>query len=524
MKKTNLVRFHLSLLFAMVSLGDLTQVLACRMSREGKQNFFINPELQVSGIFSDAQRRPANPSLVDRCQPNAGKFMMISTGIRVPSANSDTADISFDGTLLENACSIKNSLSFLGPQSFSEKKANFDNRYHFLRKCTHIQVYDTEKSKIQFNPNQRACKITSLGEGILRLDGEYCFLKIHPSNRFAVQIVINDECKTDATLTSHEIYYQDIEGVINTYVVGDDSGLSTDIDPLGSNRFRIFIQPPSRLFPLSEAFDQETPRFVTTYAPDLNLGPVKIRGQNNIWFLSLGLEANNRNPKNCISKACNQISNFSVPVVGEVELFRKAKDRFNSIDNWWFAALLEPNYQGILRNAERNIMDLGILENDEFKLTVTFVDPYEDFNLFVSQIQQFLIDLKSVNGTAGIDVIQPINPLAQLIGLRYLDGLPNLRSPDMAEELGRVIDSLNRLGLHRQWPSYFSKVCNSSLSTCVNAGRSRFYLRLSLEFQIGEGTSASGHLNLKNLRVRRESAVDKSFYKPVMALPEVSCD
>lgn len=496
---------------------------ACRMTREGKQNFFVNPSLKASGIFSDGSGRSASPSVVERCQPNAGKYLMISSGIRVPSLNSDTADISFDGTYFPNACSVKHYLD-QPLQTFEQKKANFDVQYRFLRQCTHIQIYDTDKRHIGFKYDQPSCKVTALQDGILRLDGEYCFVQISPANRFAIQVVLNDECRKPETLNSLGISAQDLEGVLNTYVVGDDSGLSTDIDPLGSNRFRFYIQPNSSLLPLSEVFDEQTPRFVTTFNADLHMGSVRVRGQNNVWFLDLALLARNTSPDTCKNSECVKVSNFSVPVVGEVELFRKMRNRFESIDSWWFASLLESNFEGILRNPERNIMDLNLSQGDEMRVTVTFVDPFEDFNLFVSQIQQFLIDLKGVQGTPGIDVIQSISPLAQLIGLNYLDGLPNLRSPDMTGELEKVLDALNRFGQNSQWPSYFERVCSSDLKKCVRAGRSKFYLKLALDFKIGQGETDTGHLVLEELKVTRDSKVDGSYSKAVTSLPEVVCE
>ncbi|MFP5519450.1 MAG: hypothetical protein ACLGGX_06070 [Bdellovibrionia bacterium] len=510
-------------LSVMSPLLVLDTAQACKMTREPKQNFFINPKLGISGVFSDGAKMTADPSVVERCQSNAGKFLMISTGVRVPSLNADTADISFDGTFEQPTCSIVNS-PVIEPMDFSTKKANFDSRYKFLRMCTHTQVYDLDNRPIAFSADQKACKITSIGSGVLKLEGEYCFLRISPLNRFAAQVIINDECKKASHLRKLGIESQDIEGVINTYVVGDETGVSTDVDPLGSNRFRIYIQPNDNLMALTEAYDEETPRFPSTYTPELHLGDLRVRGSGQTWFFDTTLLASNSSTSKCKAGECVRTSNFNVPVVGEVELARLNKGKFEFVDEWWFASMLDANYEGILKNPEKNLIETEFKTGDRYRLVMTFVDPYEDFNLFVSAFKQFLIDLRPVNGTAGIDVIQSLSPLAELIGLNPLDNLPNMRSPNMEEELARVLDSIAKLGAGRQWPAYFEDICDSSMSTCIKAGKSKFYLKLTAEFTVGNVNPETGYLEFKDYSVKRESPLGGSYTRKVIGMPKVVCD
>lgn len=497
------------------------QAEACKMSRDQKFNYFIDSSINYSGMFWEGRRSVFSPTVIENCQQSAGQYLMLSLGVRFPTPLSETSDISFDGKIEESICRIKDAPMAL--QSYDEKKDLFSRRHEILRQCTHLQVYDLENRPIQFKPDQKNCKIRSIGQGLFRMDGDFCFLKVSPSNRYVVSIVVNEECKNTPFLREKGISAQDVEAALNAYLVGDDSGSSTDIDPLGSSRARLYFQPSEKEMPLTEFEDERSPRFPTVYAPDIHMGDIAIQGSGETWTLDLSLFVDNRGGALCQQGICPAIGNFNVPVVGEASLYKVGATKREMIDSWWHAGVAVAQWQGLLGGMSKNINEIKMTPGDRYSLEVVFVDPYEDYQLFASAFKQFLIDLKAVEGTAGIDVIQSLQGLQDLAGLSPLRALPSLTSGDFTAELERVLYALSGLNKDRQWPAYYEKVCSPVLRDCVVAGKAKYFMKLKADFTIGSVDEFSGAVRLEDIVVSRDSKISASYSKAVQNLPRQVC-
>lgn len=504
-----------------VLFGFILQAQACKMSRDQKFNYFINGSANYSGMFWEGKSTIFTPTVIEKCQQSAGQYLMLSLGVRFPTLVSETSDISFDGKIQEGICSLKDAPKPV--QSFDEKKQIFASNHAFLRKCTHLEVYDLDNRPIQFKPNQVACQIRSIGNGTFRLDGDFCFLKINPANRFVVSITINDECKSEAYLKQNGFEAQDVEAALNAYVAGDDSGTSTELDPLGTSRARVYIQPKAGTLPLTEDDDVRTPRFPTIYAPDIHMGGLKLAGSGQTWTLDMSLFVDNRTDKVCTQGVCTRISNFNVPVVGEANFYSVKGAKRELLDSWWHAGIAVANWQGLLTGISKNINEVEFKVGDKYSLEVVFVDPFEDYTLFAMAFQQFLIDLKAVEGTAGIDVIQSLQGLANLSGLSPLRALPNLSSGDFTAELDRVLLALSGLNKDRQWPAYYEKICNPVLKNCIAAGKSKYFAKIRADFEVAGFDEMDGSVQFKNVRIARDSKVADSYEKSVTGFTRQTC-
>lgn len=500
------------------------EALACKMSRDPKMNFAISYENKNIIGFSEATDAPQAPSVIDRCQLDSGKFLMFALGVRRPSLNSDVADVSFDGKISDAKCSIAN--SFLKDQpSFDERASIISKQYKALRACSYIQLYDLDNKPIDYQPQQDHCTITKAVDGSLKMEGDYCFIRVRPSNRYAVTTVIKDECRDVQYLNSHGIDPQDVEASLNAYVVGDDSGYSTDVDPIGATQTRLYFAPHSNLLKLSDDYGPEFVRFPTEFDADVHMGEMKIRGSGETFTVDMSLLVDNRSKKNCYQGMCASPSDYDVPVVGQVEFSQVNRDgSLTFLDEWWHAGLANPRWQGLMKSGPHILNETVLTPETRYHMTVTFVDPLEDFTLFVKDIQQFTINLKNLQGTAGVDSIMPMDALTSLVGLAPMENLPSLSSPDMSVEMDRILRTLSKLGQDRMWPSYFDDICNSSRASCVKAGKAKFYSQITVDFTMGEFDSDTGTWKLKDFSVKRESPVFGSYATKPAALPTVSCE
>lgn len=524
MRKINFVTTGLTLVLSFVGVFFIgSEALAeCKMSREPKLNYFISTQDHFTGMFQEDSSKSPAPSVIERCQSDAGSYLMISQGIYHNDILSSIGEISFDGKIADTKCSVENSLTNSKP-AFAMKSALVQQQYRALRACTYMQIYDLENKSINFIPDQKFCKVTRIGNGLLRAEGDYCFFKINPLNRFAITTIVKEECKDANFLRTHNIDPQDIEGALNAYIAGDDSGSSTDLTQLGTTRMRIYIQPHEKIIPLTETFSIDTPRFPTEYNVDLNMGDFQLMGQDQTFTVNMSVEANNNSNRKCHEGFCASSSDFDQPVVSEVEFKQIMRDGSkNFIDAWWHFGIVGPRWQGLV-DANHTLEETEIKVGNRYETTVTFVDPYEDFSLFVEAFKQFTIDLNSTQGTAGLDVIASLPGLPQLMALAGLKSLPNLSSPTMNDELDRIIAALDKLGKNRQWPAYYDTVCDKNRSSCIRAGKVKFFTKLTTQFTIGPVDPETGVYTLENVVVKKESPVNGSYQRTVPALPRMKC-
>lgn len=496
---------------------------ACKMSRDPKNNFFIDYVRSYIGNYGDGNASIL-PSSINECRLNAGKYLMLSSGVRIPARSSDVSEISFDGQMAENSCRVENSL-FANMPTYDQRKFDVQEQHRFLRTCTFIDVADTTGRPVRFKENQSSCQLTVISPGVVRMKGNFCFLQIDPSYNLSVTLGIDDNCAKEQFLKENNIAIRDYEVSLNSYVVGDDTGQSTDIDAIGSRRYRLTIQPDEKILKLSDDLGQESPRFPTEYSAEIHIGNIEIAPMiSNRSMINLSYSVANRAQPKCSDGLCSNIANYHIPIVSDVNIYEIAQNNKKIlIDSWMTAGVAEANWQGILKSTQHPVDDFVFEIGKTYTIISDFVDPYDDYQLYLKYTQQMLIDLKGANGVAGLEQLSPLLPLDELEGIPNMNGLPAMTSTDLNTDLDRALKFFKMLGSDRNWPIYYEKVCSPEILSCVQSGKAKYWLKLTTTFTVTGKDPNSNKLILSNFRLRKETPQHLFYDKNIDGLPKYLC-
>ncbi len=509
-----------------VLLTSAGEVFACRASRDMAHNFVVTfgkkPAINVYGTGDSSTLLPQS---IDKCDQEAGNYLMFSKGVFMPSIVSDVADVSLDGKIPDNnKCRIENAL-FNKDWNLDQKKSLVQKQHAFLSKCAFITVADMTGRPLRYRNNQKFCKITAQGPSAARLEGDYCFLQINPSYNLAITMGLKPECANEEVLRELQLDYGDIEATLNSYIAGDDSGLSTDLTPIGAGKYRFTLQAPEEMTPLSEDLGTESPRFPSTYSVNINPGQLKFSpaGEERIT-LDMYLSVDNTPGNECKNKPCAHPSNYNVPVAAEVEIFRRMSNgKYQSIDGWPIGGIAQGNWRGLFRLPQKTIDGIDFKKGERYKMVVTMIDPYDDYYLFIAQSTQFLIDITGANGVAGLDSIPSLSPLMSIAGLPPITGLPSLASQDLNQDIQISLKYFKRLGMTRLWPTYFSTLCDPSHEKCYAAGKQKFWNKFTTEFEVGD-LNDENVFELSGVRVLKESPGSVILNKELSDFPTYTCE
>lgn len=502
------------------------ETFACRASRDLKHSFTINfEETPAIRVYGEGTGSTILPQTIDKCTESAGQFLMLSKGIYMPTLVSDVADISLDGEIpSDNICKIENPL-FAKPLSHDQKKDLVRRQHRFLKECGFISVAELSGRPLRYNARQQFCKITNMGPSIAKLEGDYCFLQINPSYNLAITLGINPECATPEKMRSLGLEFGDIEATLNSYVTGDASGMSTDVDPIGSSRYRFTLQAPQNLIELSEDMGPEAPRFPTTYKAEMNMGDLQFRpsGEDRV-DLDMYLSVDNMDSPSCKDGLCTGPSSYNIPVAAEVEIYRlPPAGKPQLVDGWTTGTIAQGSWKGLMRLPQQTIDGLYMKKGEQYKVVVTMIDPYDDFYIFLTRAEQFLVDLKGANGVAGLDSIPSLVALTNLAGMPDLVGLPSITTSDLNSDLEQSLGFFKKLGATRLWPTYYSRLCDPTHGKCFEAGKQKFWNRFTTHFTVGD-LSPNNIYNLSDIRVTKESPQQVIMNKAVKTLPRYSCE
>lgn len=518
-------KLNILFLFGTLLLGA-GEAFACRASRDLKHNFVVNFEEEPSiRVYGDGTGSTLLPQTIDKCTESAGQFLMLSKGIYMPTLVSDVADISLDGEIpKDNICRIENPL-FAWPLVHDQKQDLVRRQHRFLKECGFITVAELNGRPLRYNARQQFCKVTNRGPSMVQLEGDYCFLQINPSYNLAITLGLNPSCATPERMKELGLEFGDIEATLNSYVTGDASGMSTEVDPIGSSRYRFTLQSPQNLIKLSEDLGPEAPRFPDTYNAEMNMGDLQFRPSGEERMdLDMYLSVDNMSPLQCQGGLCTSPSSYNIPVAAEVEIFHlDARGKAQFVDGWATATLAQGSWKGLIRLPQQSIDGLSMKAGERYRVVVTMVDPHDDFYIYLTRAEQFLIDLKGANGVAGLDDIPSLQALRNLTGTPDLAGLPSITSNDLNSEIESSLSYFKKLGATRLWPNHYSRLCDPSHGVCFEAGKQKFWNRFTTEFTVG-GMNSSNLVDLKEIRVIKESPKGIVMSKTVQTLPRYSCE
>lgn len=502
------------------------ETFACRTTRDLKHSFAINFDMTPAiRPYGDGTNSTILPQMVEKCNESAGQYLMLSKGVYMPTQVSDVADIFLDGDIpTPNLCRIENPIFSKGVD-FDQKKSLILRQQNFLKQCTFISVAELNGRPLRYKNQQKNCKVTNQGASMVQLDGDYCFLNINPSYTLAVTLGIKPECANKETMKRLGLEFGDIEAALNTYVTGDDTGLSTQVDPIGSSRYRYTFEAPETMLKLSEDMGPEAPRFPDTYNVEVNMGDLQFMpsGEERL-DLGLYLSIDNFNKSVCKDGLCVNPSNYNIPVAAEIEVHRIEKSgKKTYIDGWATGGIAQGHWQGLMRFPQQTMDGANFKKGENYQVVVTMIDPFEDFYIFLNRAEQLLIDLKSMHGVAGLDSIESINSLHLLPHIPSMLGLPNITSTDINGDLSSSLAWFKQLGATRLWPTFYGNLCDPSHGQCYQASKQKFWNRFTTTFTVGD-LDEGGFFKLENIRLVKESPNKVIMDRKLKTLPRYTCE
>ncbi len=508
-------------LFMGVLVAPMISLALCIMGEDGKMQLFLSPENKTWGNFSG--KEDVFPSTVSRCKEDASRYLMLTLGVARSGKQSNLKEVYIFDNYKPEKCELKNSLSILGMMEPLAQE-HFSQQYKLLRSCFELKVDDINGLPLVFKENQEHCQIKKSPEGGVTLNGDLCFLKISSRSQFAILPVIKNECRDADYLKKLGLMPQDLEASLDVLVAGDDTGNSMDLTQIGSRPILLNVAPPSKLAKLSEDFGPEMPRFVTDYSADVDWGKVSIR-PGKTTQINLSVLASNISDKNCQGDDCFRMSNYVQPVFGQVEVFEmKNSNKPVLIEEWWDGGFAAANWQGFVTGTGYATNEELFTPGKKYRIQMTFQNPTDDFEIYLSGLNQILINLSAMTGgVVGIDVIPGLQTLKQLGVFPPFMGTGGLKGDDQGVNLGQIIKGLSGIISSHVWPTYFEKVCDPTKASCLKLGKQKFYQRLSMEFTAGETDISTGEMSLEDLNLQKESTVFHSYNMTSKAFPEFRC-
>lgn len=251
---------------------------ACFSSRDPRLNYFISYERPYAGLFADgAAVSEIRPTVVDRCQ-GSGEFLMVALTVRTQKIGGRTADVSFTNKFSKDSCRLENN-PFPVAQTYEQKLDFFNQQYKLLRTCTFYDIVDIDDNEIYLpTEGQPAAKVEVLSKSHIRAEGDFVYIRTRKNNRFAIGVGLKKECTRPDFIKRMGLEAGELQSLLNTYIAGDASGITTDLTPIGSTRVRLALTPGSELMEVSSTEEaNNVPSWPSIYKTNVEFGSLEVR-------------------------------------------------------------------------------------------------------------------------------------------------------------------------------------------------------------------------------------------------------
>ncbi len=500
----------------------------CSMPRGMSYNFYVDYSKKQIGMFgNDIERLP--PVVIENCKQAAGKYLGFGLALRKPTLNSDVFNISFDGKLNQDICKIENAPKEL--TSSTEKEKSFQEQFKLLRSCTSFELTHLENKNIEFEPNQRLCKMQKLSNGKIQAQGDFCFFRLDPGTRVAISVVVNPQCANQEFLNKNNLQISDIEALLQAFVVDNPDGEYVN-DQIGTAKYRFAFTPSDKIMPVNKDVDPSGVQFPTVYSPDIYMGSIKIQDntradiESTVFDLSLFID--NNSLRKCANGICAGPGDYQVPVATEVSLYEIRNGKKVSIDSWVMGNILDPfvksNWQGVYRLGRRILDGVKIEPGRDYQLDLTFYNPYDDFVMLTQRFQELLLDYTLFSGTPGKDVYKPMSELGSLKNIPQIGTLAGITSQeDLSKTYEQVRQFFQKFGNDSQFPPFYVTLCDLKEKNCLNSRKAKFYLKLQNKFHVGENKKDDDSFPIENFETTRFSSLTKDTPETSNSMTEVVC-
>ncbi|MFN8845452.1 MAG: hypothetical protein ACK5W9_01250 [Bdellovibrionales bacterium] len=497
------------------------------MLKPDKSEIYINPDLQYVHFGNKLETTGPITSEIFKCQKSSGKHLMFSIGVKRASVFSDVEHISYDGQYKQNQCTFKNSNLDNADQDFEKQVAHqIHKQHHFIRSCLYLRVRDLGRTPLDFKPNQAACRMRAQTSGTIIMDGDYCFAKINRQQHLQLSVEVKQNCLNSEYLKSQNISAQDLDLVVNTWVAGDDSGVSSDLEYLRSIPVKVSLLPSSKLLSKSENLNKSEIEFPDTYNVNIHQGPFSLQNVGTDRFnIDYSLEVSNRSDDICVNGLpCTNVSNYTVPVAGQIELSEIINSQEEYIKSWPFLSQAPAQYQGVLKNSITPVIEKFKFDPRKiYQVTFKMLDPYEDYWFALNRIVAIKFNLPTPNES--LDNIQS-TPTTEVLG--EFKALSSLPSSMVRHAISRSIEELNAVlrngGNRNMWPPRYDNICFGDVKNCSPLEKLPEIVNLKIRFRVKGVDPLSGKMIFQSIQIQKWEKGQKVKIKHSENLPEHSCE
>ena len=380
---------------------------------------------------------------------------------------------------------------------------------------------------LSYSPTQKGCIINKISNNQVTFQGGFCFFKPNPDSSFQVSLSIKESCKSLEGLQDILQGPQELNGAINFYVAGDDTGTSTDLTAIKSTPITISINPLQELMPLAFDSGLPGPRWAGQWVfPDLHFGKVSISPfGGDTLRIQVPLLVNNRCPEKCIGRTCSGPCNYSLPVAGEFQLKDISSGKEVYLTSWYDGGFAPANWQGLIWGQGQQI-DKGLIQKGHrYKIEYTIMDPKIDFDIFKNKIKN---KLGAINGRIGRisagEVIGGISDIPEI-------GTSNPTLPDIGTvntsigsslgDLDSALNSLNSRLSFGNWPPLYEESCSNDLKTCKRSPS--YVVKYQISFDALTDGNSPSLVEIGNFEVKRSSPYSNEYSAKPVDLPRVIC-
>jgi hypothetical protein len=477
--------FHLLLSGLLLPAGTLLPWLAsppgawaCTVSKTPPQNFFFLPSRQRSGLFfEDPESGAPGPTIIEGCKESVGQYLMVSLPVRQLKPGGRTADLFFNPPFRPDPCRLDGS-PFPRVQGAEVRRREIERQYRLLRKCTYFDVVELTGSGLAYPESQPAATAERISRSHARFRGDLFFLQIQRNSRFAIGLGLDAACTRPSILEQERILPGEASALLNTYIAGDASGLTTDLTAIGSSRVRVLVSPPEGWVPASSADGSpDSPVWPDQYRLSAAFGSLEIRPQKN--------KRHRLDFSPVIQRPEERDAPFFLPFAGELLLSERSPRSWKVIDSWFFGDVVPPGFEGFLQGFPRLLRTDSLRAGSRYRLELVMGDPNQDYRLFKNGIQQLWIDLKSVFGLPGEDILESFSGVLSLSGLKGSASLPELSGNEADQAIEQAVRGLALTGPPPAWPPFYRSTCVGPDPSCLPIRQMRRIRQFGIEFGLG---------------------------------------
>lgn len=506
----------------------LNHAFACKVDAPKNLSLFTDLTAQKTFYYQNNNVLEVNPTInIGQCQSTASakKFIMLALGVEELGAESLKRSISFNGAYGKDSCKIEN-LNSGELIEHEEKYRNFLDKNFYFKKCLEVIVQDSGLKGVQLPSNQKGCISRLINKNTAVIEGGFCYLKPNFDSQFTINIQLKKQCQSLNGLNEILQGPKEINGAFNTYIAGDSSGSSPDLDALTSTYFKVSTDPLVEFTDISENFGHLAPVWPATWIfPDIKMGEVKfIPYTNDFYRLNIPLFVDNRCERKCIGKVCSSTCDYSSPIAGEFTIEEKKGNNWLYLSSWFDGGVAPARWQGLLEGIGTDFPVSELKEGNTYKIKFEMNDPKIDFDIFKNSFNKQIPDFSAVIGriTRG-STIQEIGHIPVIPGGNVI---PNSR--DIPITLGAVFDGIQR-GVQElesmlnfgNWPAYFNTICSRDLKTCIKNTDTIFYSEIT--FKVIKTASREAPV-FEILSNQSRSFLNPKLQNLSTKLPKINCD